>query len=111
MRLVLPKGEAQAQLKRDMQHTPGGKFVMFMQSDKTIIAHLFPYHLTHSQVVDFVYKADPTQAFIGAGYVMPEYAEWNSESCLKHCGRDRPADEEKQQKLLDELESEIVVQM
>ena len=107
MKLVLPLGEAQKQLKRDMQAHPGCKFVLFAGPSGGEIAHLFPYHLTHSHVVDYLFKNDPTLIFVGAGFVMNGIPDWGSQSCMQRFGRDRPRDEGKQEALLDELQEEI----
>lgn len=111
MQLLLPDGETLKQLQRDIKTDPGAKFVLFAKSDGTAVARLFPFHLQHSQVVDFLFKADPTLTFVGAGFVLADVARWGSDSCMKHFGRDRPADEEKQDTLLDDLEQEVLNQL
>ena len=83
MQLILPAGEALSQVQRDSRSDPGCKFAMFKRESGEHITHLFPYHLTHSQVVEHLTVQDSGLMFVGAGFVLNGAADWGSESCVK----------------------------
>ena len=104
-------------IKAKLENFAQIKFAVFEKLNKEIrslVLLLFAENHIHCDVVrDRIKGDDANEQFIGAGYLdiigRKCHVEWNSESCQKEIGHDRPEELAEQEAVIEKIKKAILV--
>lgn len=81
------------------------KFIMYIDESRGLVAELFETSTEHGNKAASLGLTP--EAFKGAGLCNKILGVWNSGTCVSLFGRDKPADEEEANRLLEEFSTRL----